>query len=564
MTFAGRQVDLGPGRRTRWPPGTAPSTSPHAARCSPRELMAGLPPDTLRRPGALWAEGFSLADPAGTPRGPGPGPPERARPPRRRGGPGPRGPRGRWGGPRRAAGRGPVGAPRRAPGPGPRGPRGRRGRRHHLSPVGLLPSSSLEPVAAPPAPVVGRELTTGAGGYEVTFPAPPSAGGGGGVPVPARVQPAGRRPARATRPPPLRRPARGLRRQAAAPVFFDDADIEADPALRRQVVRAGGAGAGSAAEWRATPPPLPGRESPAWRRDVPGSVAAACTMEVMHDAGGAQTLPLPPGPARRTTPAGSATPGRTAAPGSRDGGGARGAGGARRPPHPAVVPAVGRRGQPDPDGRRARRPGPKADDPDFPEVEVRTSTSGGARRPRPTGRATASWWCSRPTCAGPDRAELVEWLVARTMDRRPRAAASDRALAERAAALADRYVDGVRPTLHPLGDQPGEALGLVHGPDRRDPALPPPALGPRGGCSTPPSSTSWPTWCTPTTRRRSTRSPTATPAHARRRCSWRATPWASASHAPRASPAAPASPSTGGHRLGVASPSAARRPATRR
>jgi len=44
-----------------------------------------------------------------------------------------------------------------------------------------------------------------------------------------------------------------------------------------------------------------------------------------------------------------------------------------------------------------------------------------------------------------DRDELVEWLVARVLAKRPQATASDRALLERAAALADRYVDGVRP-----------------------------------------------------------------------------------------------------------------------
>lgn len=44
-----------------------------------------------------------------------------------------------------------------------------------------------------------------------------------------------------------------------------------------------------------------------------------------------------------------------------------------------------------------------------------------------------------------DRPELVEWLVARVLRKRPGAAAGDDALAARAAALADRYVDGVRP-----------------------------------------------------------------------------------------------------------------------
>ena len=44
-----------------------------------------------------------------------------------------------------------------------------------------------------------------------------------------------------------------------------------------------------------------------------------------------------------------------------------------------------------------------------------------------------------------DRAGLVDWLVARVLSKRPGATATDDALAARAAALADRYVDGVRP-----------------------------------------------------------------------------------------------------------------------
>jgi predicted metal-dependent hydrolase len=46
---------------------------------------------------------------------------------------------------------------------------------------------------------------------------------------------------------------------------------------------------------------------------------------------------------------------------------------------------------------------------------------------------------------GARRQELIDWLVARAQARRPHAGASDEALAERAAQLADRYVDGVRP-----------------------------------------------------------------------------------------------------------------------
>lgn len=44
-----------------------------------------------------------------------------------------------------------------------------------------------------------------------------------------------------------------------------------------------------------------------------------------------------------------------------------------------------------------------------------------------------------------ERPDLVEWLVARMLAKRPGAGRSDEALAERAAILADRYVDGVRP-----------------------------------------------------------------------------------------------------------------------
>lgn len=79
-----------------------------------------------------------------------------------------------------------------------------------------------------------------------------------------------------------------------------------------------------------------------------------------------------------------------------------------------------------------------------PEVVVRTST-----RRRKT--ATAFWENGKIVVVIPahvrraDRKELVDWLVRRMLSKRPRAAASDGALEQRAATLADRYVDGVRP-----------------------------------------------------------------------------------------------------------------------
>ena len=79
-----------------------------------------------------------------------------------------------------------------------------------------------------------------------------------------------------------------------------------------------------------------------------------------------------------------------------------------------------------------------------PDVVVRVST-------RRRKSATAYWEGGKIVVVLPahvrraQRAELVDWLVARVLAKRPRAAASDDALAERAVALADRYVDGVRP-----------------------------------------------------------------------------------------------------------------------
>ncbi len=79
-----------------------------------------------------------------------------------------------------------------------------------------------------------------------------------------------------------------------------------------------------------------------------------------------------------------------------------------------------------------------------PEIVVRTSS-----RRRKT--ASAFWDNGRIVVVMPahvprsERPDLVEWLVARVLARRPGAKATDDALAARAAALADRYVDGIRP-----------------------------------------------------------------------------------------------------------------------
>jgi hypothetical protein len=78
------------------------------------------------------------------------------------------------------------------------------------------------------------------------------------------------------------------------------------------------------------------------------------------------------------------------------------------------------------------------------DVEVRTST-----RRRKT--ATAYWESGHIVVVVPshvrraDRQELVDWLVGRVLSKRPAALSSDDELAQRAASLADRYVDGIRP-----------------------------------------------------------------------------------------------------------------------
>ncbi len=71
--------------------------------------------------------------------------------------------------------------------------------------------------------------------------------------------------------------------------------------------------------------------------------------------------------------------------------------------------------------------------------------------PRRRKTATAFWEGSRIVVVVPahlrgrDRTQMVDWLVGRVLAKRPRAGHSDQALADRAAQLADRYVDGVRP-----------------------------------------------------------------------------------------------------------------------
>jgi metallopeptidase YgjP-like protein len=80
-----------------------------------------------------------------------------------------------------------------------------------------------------------------------------------------------------------------------------------------------------------------------------------------------------------------------------------------------------------------------------PHVEIRTS-----KRRRKS--ATAYWSDGRIVVVlpshlrGSDRKEMVDWLVARVMSRRPGASASDEALFERALHLGRRYVPGAEPS----------------------------------------------------------------------------------------------------------------------
>jgi predicted metal-dependent hydrolase len=101
------------------------------------------------------------------------------------------------------------------------------------------------------------------------------------------------------------------------------------------------------------------------------------------------------------------------------------------------LPFVGTETTPPPDSVRREVPG-------HPPVEIRTS-----RRRRKT--AVAFWEEGTIVVVLPGhlkgraRDDMVDWLVDRTRARRPGAGASDEALTRRARALADRYVDGVRP-----------------------------------------------------------------------------------------------------------------------
>jgi len=82
--------------------------------------------------------------------------------------------------------------------------------------------------------------------------------------------------------------------------------------------------------------------------------------------------------------------------------------------------------------------------PKRPPVEVRTS-------PRRHKTASGFWQDGRVVVVLParlsraDRVQLVEGLVERVLAQRPHVTASDRDLAQRAAALADVYLGGVRP-----------------------------------------------------------------------------------------------------------------------
>jgi predicted metal-dependent hydrolase len=80
-----------------------------------------------------------------------------------------------------------------------------------------------------------------------------------------------------------------------------------------------------------------------------------------------------------------------------------------------------------------------------PEVEIRVS--------RRRKKSAVSYWeggrivvVLPAHVSGQRRDELVTWLVERTKSRRPGTGSSDEMLARRAAELADRYVDGVRPS----------------------------------------------------------------------------------------------------------------------
>jgi hypothetical protein len=110
-------------------------------------------------------------------------------------------------------------------------------------------------------------------------------------------------------------------------------------------------------------------------------------------------------------------------------------------PDQREVPAAA----PVPASRPSPTPGSGADRPGRPEVEIRVS----ARRRKSAsafwseGRVVVVLPASMPRSA---RAEMVEDLVRRVLNYRPHLGASDADLGARAALLADRHLDGVRPS----------------------------------------------------------------------------------------------------------------------
>jgi predicted metal-dependent hydrolase len=95
---------------------------------------------------------------------------------------------------------------------------------------------------------------------------------------------------------------------------------------------------------------------------------------------------------------------------------------------------------------RAGSPAGPSSAPSGPEVEIRIS-----KRRRKS--ATAYWSDGRIVVLlpshlrGSERTEMVDWLVARVISRRPRTTESDRALFDRALLLGRRYVPGAEPTV---------------------------------------------------------------------------------------------------------------------
>jgi predicted metal-dependent hydrolase len=110
---------------------------------------------------------------------------------------------------------------------------------------------------------------------------------------------------------------------------------------------------------------------------------------------------------------------------------------------PPAAPAAPVRTGPATLTRLATTTAPDAD-PVAPPVEVRTST----RRRKTAG---AFWKDGRIVVVLParmpraDRADMVDHLVRRVLAQRPHVSSSDSELATRAASLADRFLDGVRP-----------------------------------------------------------------------------------------------------------------------